>query len=85
MNEQEWLEKIQSGDRLALSKAITLVESDFADHQQKARSLMAEIEKVSSSSFRLAITGVPGAGKSTLINKIGINWIEKGHKVAVLA
>lgn len=85
MDASEWLEKIKLGDRLALSKAITLIESDFPAHQEKACQLMAEVEKIDVSGFRLAVTGVPGAGKSTLINQIGLNWIENGHQVAVLA
>lgn len=81
----DWVQEIRSGNRLALSKAITLVESDMPERQHLANQLMEEIEKIQVKSFRLAITGVPGAGKSTLIDRLGMYWVGRGEKVAVLA
>lgn len=82
---KNWVQKIKEGDRLSLSKAITLVESEVPTHREQATELMAEIESIKTNSYRLAVTGVPGAGKSTLIDLLGMKWIEAGHRVAVLA
>lgn len=65
---QLWVDKIRSGDRLALSKAITLIESDLPEQQDDKLKLVSMVENIPSYSFRLAVTGVPGAGKSTLID-----------------
>ncbi len=73
------------GDRLSLSKAITLIETDAPDKFRFRNQLMEEMESVVRPGFRLAVTGVPGAGKSTLIDRLGMHWISEGHKVAVLA
>jgi LAO/AO transport system kinase len=73
------------GDRLSLSKAITLIETDAPDKFPFRNRLMEEMESVVRPGFRLAVTGVPGAGKSTLIDRLGMHWISEGHKVAVLA
>lgn len=82
----EWVRHIQAGDRLALSKAITLAESEALEHQALRNALLEQIELLGpATSFRLAVTGVPGAGKSTFIDWLGMQWIEDGHKVAVLA
>ena len=82
----DWVERIISGDRLALSRAITLIESEAPDHQNMRSSLLEAVERISvSGSFRLAVTGVPGAGKSTLIDRLGLAWIADGCRVAVLA
>jgi len=74
-------------NRVALSKAITLIESRHPDHRPLAEkllnSLKEELEK--RSSLRIAVTGIPGAGKSTFIEALGLKEIEKGKKVAVLA
>ena len=74
------------GDRRALARAITLVESTRDDHRASAERLL---EKVGASageiSVRLGISGAPGVGKSTFIEAFGLAVIEKGHKVAVLA
>jgi len=73
------------GDRLSLSKAITLIETSAPDKFEFRNRLISEIEQKGGSGFRLAITGVPGSGKSTLIDGLGMHWVEAGHKVAVLA
>jgi LAO/AO transport system kinase len=76
------------GERLALSKAITLCEtSNSVLHPFRDRLLEAaeSANPGTKSSIRLAVTGVPGAGKSTLINALGMAWVRQGYKVAVLA
>jgi LAO/AO transport system kinase len=79
---------VRSGDRAALPKAITLVESTRADHREQAQQLLLELTPDgvgAESSLRVGITGVPGVGKSTTIEALGMYLIEQGHRVAVLA
>lgn len=72
-------------DRRALAKSITLLESQHVDHQAQARALLDSLLPHTGRSTRIGITGNPGAGKSTLIEQLGLNLIERGHRVAVLA
>lgn len=76
---------ILNHDRSILGQAITLIESSLADDAEIARQLINRCLPHAGNSIRLGITGVPGAGKSTFIESFGINLIEKGHKIAVLA
>jgi len=76
---------IRSGDRRALARAITLIESTRADHRAQAEALMAELLPFSGKSIRIGISGVPGVGKSTFIETFGLRIIEQSHNVAVLA
>ncbi|HZH12054.1 MAG TPA: methylmalonyl Co-A mutase-associated GTPase MeaB [Microvirga sp.] len=76
---------VAAGDRAALARAITLMESRRADHRDKARSLLQELMPRTGKAVRIGITGVPGVGKSTTIDSLGSMLTEKGHKVAVLA
>jgi LAO/AO transport system kinase len=76
---------IRSGDRSALAKAITLVESTRADHRERAQELLLELMPQAGSGLHVGITGVPGVGKSTTIEALGMYLIEQGHRVAVLA
>ncbi|MDA4109483.1 methylmalonyl Co-A mutase-associated GTPase MeaB [Mycolicibacterium holsaticum] len=76
---------ISEGDRAALAKAITLVESTRADHRQQAQQLLLELTPKAGHAMRVGITGVPGVGKSTTIEALGMYLIEQGHRVAVLA
>jgi LAO/AO transport system kinase len=71
--------------RASLAKAITLIESTREDHQREAQSLLTSLLPDTGRSIRIGITGVPGVGKSTFIEAIGMHVIEQGHKVAVLA
>ena len=73
------------GQRRALAKAITLVESTRADHQQLAQQLLTRIMPRTGQGMRLGISGVPGVGKSTFIEALGMHLISLGHRVAVLA
>ena len=79
------LESLRAGDRRALAQAITLIESTRADHRERADALLAEILPHTGKSVRLGITGVPGVGKSTLIERFGLSLIERGRSLAVLA
>jgi len=81
----ELLEGILNRDISLLSQAITLVESALPQHQSEAQSLIAASLPHSGKAFRLGITGVPGAGKSTFIEALGKHIIESGGKLAVLA
>jgi len=82
---EEYVNGIVSGNRAILSKAITLIESSLPSHYQKAQQIIERCIPLSSRSFRIGITGVPGAGKSTFIEAYGMYLIEQGFKVAVLA
>jgi LAO/AO transport system kinase len=77
--------KIRGGDRAALSRAITLVESTRADHRDTAQQLLLELSPEAGSALHVGITGVPGVGKSTTIEALGMYLIGLGHRVAVLA
>lgn len=79
------LEGLRQGDRAALGRAITLVESGRPADAQAARQLVTACLPLSGRSLRLGITGIPGAGKSTLIDALGLWMIGEGHRVAVLA
>ncbi len=81
----ELVSGILNGDRTLLSRAITLVESSLHQHQQKAQEVIERCLPYSGNSVRLGITGVPGAGKSTMIEAIGKHLTSHNHKVAVLA
>jgi len=74
-----------AAQRRAMAKAITLLESTRADHRQRADALLDELLPHSGSAFRLGISGVPGVGKSTFIEALGLWLIARGHRVAVLA
>ena len=78
-------EAIVAGERRALARAITLVESTRPDHRRAARSLLARISAAPRASIRIGISGSPGVGKSTFIEAFGGHVIEQGHKLAVLA
>jgi LAO/AO transport system kinase len=71
--------------RRALAKVITLLESTRLDHRKRADEVLNTLLPKTGKSFRLGISGVPGVGKSTLIESLGLYLIEKGHRVAVLA
>ena len=82
----EWyVDGILKGDRVTLSKAITLVESALPKHQELAQQIIAACLPHAGKALRLGITGVPGAGKSTFIEALGVHLCNKGQKLAVLA
>ncbi|HEY2297942.1 MAG TPA: methylmalonyl Co-A mutase-associated GTPase MeaB [Jatrophihabitans sp.] len=82
---QELADGVRRGNRAAIARAITLVESRRADHRERAQQLLVELLPESGDAQRVGITGVPGVGKSTFIDQLGVNLIADGHKVAVLA
>ena len=79
------LRGILNHDRTSLAKAITIIESSAQKDRKSANSLLAKILPYTGNSIRVAVTGPPGAGKSTLIDKLGLYLVDKGNKVAVLA
>ena len=81
----ELADRLVSGDRAALAQAITRVESTRADHQQEARDILTAVMDRTGNAWRIGLTGVPGVGKSTLIEALGKFLTGQGHKVAVLA
>ena len=76
---------VRAGDRARLARAITLVESSKAEHQALADELLQELLAHTGAAHRIGITGVPGVGKSTTIDQLGMNLVEAGRRVAVLA
>jgi LAO/AO transport system kinase len=78
-------EGILNGNRSSLAKAITLIESNAAQHYEWGQELLGEVMPHTGNSLRIGITGVPGAGKSTFIEAFGEMLCNQGHSVAVLA
>jgi len=76
---------IRAGERAALARGITLVESSRADHQEAAQELLAQVLDLSGRALRIGLSGAPGVGKSTFTEAFGRYLIDLGLKVAVLA
>ncbi|MEM9695147.1 MAG: methylmalonyl Co-A mutase-associated GTPase MeaB [Myxococcota bacterium] len=74
-----------NGNRTVLARAITLIESSRPDDQELAQQLLAELLPHSGAATRVGVTGVPGVGKSTFIERFGMFLVERGHRLAVLA
>jgi LAO/AO transport system kinase len=81
----EFINGVRQCDRRILAKTITLMESLRPDHRRTAREVLDGLLPYAGKSVRIGITGVPGVGKSTFIEAFGLQLIEQGHKVAVLA
>ena len=81
----DYVQGVLGGDRRALAKTITLIESSLPAHQEMAGTVIDKLLPYSGKAVRLGITGVPGVGKSTFIESLGMMLIDKGHRVAVLA
>ncbi len=75
---------LRDGDRRALARAITLIESTRIDHRRDARTLLEDVSSEAGRSIRLGVSGVPGVGKSSFIETIGKHLIAQGHELAVL-
>ncbi|WP_286756840.1 methylmalonyl Co-A mutase-associated GTPase MeaB [Roseivirga sp. UBA838] len=84
LSTEELIDGIRKGDRLVLSRAITLVESQRPEDMEQAEVLLQTLLPATGRSFRLGITGVPGVGKSTFIEAFGTLLTEKRLKLAVL-
>jgi LAO/AO transport system kinase len=82
---EELAAAVRGGDRAALARAITLVESTRGDHHQQAQELLLALMAAAGNAHHVGITGVPGVGKSTAIEALGMYLIQRGHRVAVLA
>ena len=82
---QEYINGILKGDRVLLSRAITMIESNLGTDKLIAKEIVQAILPKSGNSFRIGITGVPGVGKSTFIEVFGLHLIKQGHKVAILS
>jgi len=78
-------EALLAGERRALSRAITLVESTRPDHRAEAAALLASLAGQTGEAMRIGLSGTPGVGKSTFIESFGMQLIGRGRKVAVLA
>jgi len=81
----ELAQGVRAGERRALSRAISLVESTRDDHRAQAEELLSELLPFTGGAHRVAFTGAPGAGKSTLVDVVGAQALAAGHRVAVLA
>jgi LAO/AO transport system kinase len=79
------VEGVRAGDRRVMARAITLVESRRGDHREQAQQLLVELLPHAGGARRVGISGVPGVGKSTFIDQLGVNLTGAGSKVAVLA
>ena len=82
---QVYIDGVLAGKRRLLSKTITLVESSLATHMAAARHVLDALLPHTGKAVRLGITGVPGVGKSTFIESLGMTLVAEGHRVAVLA
>jgi LAO/AO transport system kinase len=85
MTDTDLSERILRGDRRALARAITLVESRRADHRAEAARLLEEVSRGGREAIRIGLSGTPGVGKSTFIESFGLMLTGQGLKVAVLA
>lgn len=85
VNPAELAQGVLAGNRRALARAITLIESTRTDHREAAEALLHQLLPHAGRSVRIGITGVPGAGKSTFIEAFGLHVVDKGHRLAVLA
>ncbi len=85
MEYPELLRSLRDGDRRALAKAITLVESNRTADREQSRRLIGELGEAAGQSLRVGISGPPGVGKSTVIDALGQLLLARGQRVAVLA
>lgn len=85
LNSDSYVQGILDNNRRMIAKTMTLIESSLKDHQQISSQVIEKILPYTGKSIRLGITGVPGVGKSTFIENLGVYLADLGHKVAVLA
>ncbi len=82
---EEYIDGILNGNRVILSRAITIIESNLESDKKLAKEIIQAVLPRSGNSIRVGITGVPGVGKSTFIEVFGKHLIVQGHKVAILS
>jgi LAO/AO transport system kinase len=82
---EDLVERVRAGDRRALARAITLVESSRPEHRRRAEALLEAVLPHSGGARRIGISGTPGVGKSTFIEELGLRLVDAGHRLAVLA
>jgi len=82
---EEYIDGILNGNRVILSRAITIIESNLESDKKLAKEIIQAVLPRSGNSIRIGITGVPGVGKSTFIEVFGKHLIDQGHKVAILS
>jgi len=82
---EAYIAGVRAGDRAMLARAITLIESSKSGDVALAEELLQRLLPLTKDAIRVGITGVPGAGKSTAIDQLGVNLVAQGHRVAVLA
>src|SRR5262245_37056365 len=76
---------VLAGDRAILARAITLIESSRLEHRRLADALLQRLLPATGKARRIGVTGLPGVGKSTFIDQLGMNLVTGGQKIAVLA
>lgn len=84
LDTKSYVDGVLAKDRIMLARAITLVESNSQQHREAAREVIQQLLPHRGNTLRIGISGVPGAGKSTFIEALGLYLIQNGHKVAVL-
>ncbi len=85
-NDSEYyVQGVCSGNRKMLAKTITLIESSLPKHQELITGVLDQLLPFTGNAIRLGISGVPGVGKSTFIEALGMNLVERGHRIAILA
>jgi len=82
---EDYAAGVRAGDRSTLGRALTLVESNHPQQRRQAQDLLALLQPASGGAWRLGISGVPGVGKSTFIESLGLRLVDQGRRVAVLA
>lgn len=82
---QYYIQGVRAGDRKVLAKTITLIESSLSAHQKLVTDVLDGLLPYTGEAIRVGITGVPGAGKSTFIENLGLKLVDAGHRLAILA
>jgi LAO/AO transport system kinase len=85
LSAEAYRDAIRAGDRRAIARAITLIESTRPEHAELGQRILEELVPYTGGAIRVGITGPPGVGKSTFIEALGLHLVEQGHRLAVLA
>jgi len=85
METQDYIDGVLAQNRRIVAKTITLIESSLPSHQKMAKAIVDALLPYTGKAVRIGITGVPGVGKSTYIESFGLQLVEQGHRLAVLA